>query len=430
MGRTLTSWRMAALQNPIDRGPEAPSPVKHSHRTARNRYFEFLDLCRSVVGLPTAVAMVLTVLFHTDQARDQWIVQSGTVIALAIAIFLRFFPKLKPWTVIPLLLGAVLALVLTLFVAPRRAQKQSNLMANRWLAWQQKLEDASEECSPAELEKANEKLRKANEELSKANKANKAKHEPEAPKTRDGCLSEKLTPVLAERPRPDQASDVTTLAGDLMAGQMMLANETTRSALDDRLGVREKFLGTGRSEPVGGKDYKDAGVRGYLVPNLSDKNSDVWIWKAEDLKSQKQIMEQNLLHFLSNTAPQATTPDHQNVKDTLARLKPNSKSNDPRPILIRFALIPQPKPYSNCLGRSKATRVHMHNLDDLKDRTVGEAAQRTGWTEPEKLDEPGQRLFIWVYAPEVESPAVAATWGNVLANFGNWITAEDCEHPK
>jgi hypothetical protein len=62
-----------------------------------------------------------------------------------------------------------------------------------------------------------------------------------------------------------------------MAGQLMLANENARSALNDRLGIREKFLGSGRSEPVGQTNYTAASVPEYLVPNLSDKSPNVWV---------------------------------------------------------------------------------------------------------------------------------------------------------
>jgi hypothetical protein len=69
----------------------------------------------------------------------------------------------------------------------------------------------------------------------------------------------------------------------------------------------------------------------------------------------------------------------------------------------------------------------MSNLDELKERTVGEAAKSTGWSVSANLEEPGVKLFIWIYAPEYEGQAVPATWGNVLTNFGKWITAEPCK---
>jgi hypothetical protein len=130
-------------------------------------------------------------------------------------------------------------------VLPDRAVKQSSLLANKWLKWQKDLEGAAGQCTKA--------------------------------KDRDKCLAEQLSPVIDNRPRPERQSDATGLASDLMAGQLMLANENARSALNDRLGIREKFLGSGRSEPVGQTNYTAASVPEYLVPNLSDKSPNVWV---------------------------------------------------------------------------------------------------------------------------------------------------------
>jgi hypothetical protein len=332
--------------------------------------------------------------------RNKRVVQIGTGIALVIAIVLRFFPKHKPWTVLPLLVSALLAIVLTLFVNPSR----QNLMARSWVEWQQNLEDTADKCSSSPADKSEKAI-------------------DEAENKRDKCLNENLSPLLAVRPRPIQESDVATLASDVMAGQMLLANNTARSALDERFGVREKFLGTGRSEPVGGKDYKDASVRDYMVPNLSERSPNVWVWQPENLSL---IRDQKLLDVLHTVSQTNTTPEHPDFTHSWDRLKDRLQPNATRPLLVRFALISAQTHYSRCLGRKKATRVHMNNLSDLAERTVGDAAWSTGWTVPEKLDDPGQKLYIWVYAPTEEDQAVAATWGNVLANFGTWITGEAC----
>jgi hypothetical protein len=337
---------------------------------------------------------------------DTKIIGTGAAIAVVIALILRFFPKvrhvLKPhkgyafWTALPWFLTAALAVVLIFVVLPDRAVKQSSLLANKWLKWQKDLEGAAGQCTKA--------------------------------KDRDKCLAEQLSPVIDNRPRPERQSDATGLASDLMAGQLMLANENARSALNDRLGIREKFLGSGRSEPVGQTNYTAASVPEYLVPNLSDKSPNVWVWEPEQVQDQKPIMEQNLLEVLHTFPPANTAVNHQDFEHNWSWLKDHLQPNDPRPILVRFALIPQTIPYSGCLGRPEATRVFMSNLGELAPKTVHDAAQSTGYVVPEKSDDPGLRLFIWVYAPTEEDQAVSATWGNVLANFGKWITAEPCKN--
>lgn len=68
----------------------------------------------------------------------------------------------------------------------------------------------------------------------------------------------------------------------------------------------------------------------------------------------------------------------------------------------------------------------MSNLGQVAGLTVDEAVRNSGHRAPEKDDDRSLRLLIWVYAPEEETQAVRATWGNVLANFGTWVTAEPC----
>jgi hypothetical protein len=102
-----------------------------------------------------------------------------------------------------------------------------------------------------------------------------------------------------------------------MAGQLMLANENSGFALNDRLGSRETFLGAGRSETAGGTDYKDASVTEYLVPNLSDHSLNVWVWTPQQAPGQKPIMEQKLLDVLQT--PQANTTDKHPAFDRVGR---------------------------------------------------------------------------------------------------------------
>lgn len=317
------------------------------------------------------------------------------------------------WTALPWFLTAALAVVLVFKVIPDRAIKQSSLLADAWLKWQTNLAKTSGQCSKFK---------------DKVDKAKDGAEKDAAEKARDQCLADKLPPVIEAR--PERRSDAPSLTSDLMAGHVMVNDVNVGSVLHDRLSIDEEFLGSGRSEPVGGKDYKDASVPEYLVPNLSDGLPNVWVWKLEQLQNQKPVADQNLLEVLltfplANT--QANHPDFESAWK--GWLKDHLRPDDPRPVLVRFAFL-YPQDYSGCLGRLKATRVFMSNLGELTPRTLGDAAQSTGRKKPDKSDDQGLKIFIWVYAPTTESGAIPATWGNVLANFGKWIIAKPCKNPN
>jgi len=349
-----------------------------------------------VVGLPALAALTLHAL--TDNTKIEGI---GTVVAVAAAIALRFFRKLSFFpkmlerysflmTLSWLLTGA-LAIFLVLVVAPNRAEKKNNLLAESWLEWQKDLEKSAGQCEESDAQ----------------------------------CLAEKLTPVLDRRPRPKHDNDVPGLASDLLAGQLMLANDNSRAILNNLLSIDQRFIGSGFSEPVGQRNITAARVPEYLVPNLSDKSPYVWFWELERgrLVDQKPIMDHKLLDILFKFPP----INHADFEENWVWMSEHLGQNDTHPVLVRFALLDLKKDkYSGCLGRPAATRVFMTSLGEVESRTVTEAAEGSGYTVPEKDDAPGLRLLVWVYAPRDAGQAVAATWGNVLANFGKWATTGAC----
>ncbi|MGA8762941.1 MAG: hypothetical protein WB562_08765, partial [Candidatus Sulfotelmatobacter sp.] len=296
---------------------------------------------------------------------------------------------------LPLLLSAVLALIFVLFVGPYRAQKQSNLLALSWLDWEQNLEQSTEKCS-----------------------------EGDAP-----CLATALVPVIDRRPRPVEDSYLTRQASDVLAGELMMANYKASSLLSSRLSISKQFVGSGFSQPIGQSDPAAARIAEYLVPNLSvsDKSRHVWFWELdeEEIVDKKRIVDQKLLSVLQKK----NTANHRDFKNDLTWVSQHMQSNDPRPVLVRFARL-DPQKESGCLGRTKATRVFMSNLGELAAQTVDDATRNSGYVTPVKDDDPNLKLLVWIYAPEEETQAVRATWGNVLANFGTWVTDKPCESPK
>jgi hypothetical protein len=400
---------MSALQNPI--GPQPPPPPKRpTHRTARKWYIESLEFCREVVGLPAVAAFVMDLLQKLLRFNDIY-VKAVTALALVVAIALRlgYFPKLRVSTVLLLILGAVLTIILVVFVFPFQAQQDSNSLASSWLEWANSLGKSVGQCKVS---------------------ANPAAP---LPASAADCLATVLVPVVKSRPRPVEESNVTRQAGDLLAGQAIFANYKARALLDSRLSISKQFVGSGYSEPIDVTDLSAARVKEYLVPNDRDVSPHVWFWIIDptQIVDKKRIVDRKLVQ---DVLLHRASDNHKGQPDLdFARnwgwVSQHLQLNDSTPALVRF--IPMdPKKYSGCLGRPEATRVFMSNLGQLAGLTVAEAARNSGYRGPEKDDDRSLRLLIWVYAPEREDQAVPATWGNVLANFEAWITAKPCEIPK
>jgi hypothetical protein len=375
----------------------APDPGWHS---------EVLEHCRALAGLPVLTTVVLDCV-----TADKKIVAVGAALALVVATALRFLPQLRASSnllqqhalavAMPWLITATLTVLLIFVIEPRRDEKQfassllekQRILQSSWPEWQQNLEKAAGQCKS------------------------------DNPK----CLAEKLAPLLEIKNRPHLAvgTGSSDLASDLLAGQLMLANDTSRKILNTRLSITQRFLGAGFSEPVGETNYAAARVPEYLVPNLSDTSQHVWVWELEygKIVGDKPIMDHKLMEILLKIPPL----NHADFKGNLSWINDHLSRNDSRPVLVRFgAWDPRKLKYSGCLGRSDATRVFMTSLGEIKDKTLADASKASGYIVPEKYDAPGTKLFVWIYAPTEDGQAVVATWGNVLANFEKWVTAESC----
>ena len=403
---------MSALPTPVEPSAHPPGtpPAKHFLGTKHKWSIELLETCRALAGLPVLVSLIIEAF-----TPDTRIIGIGAIIAVIIALVLRFIPKLrimlKPrsghafWTALPWFMTGLLAIFLIFKIIPDRATKQNDLLANSWLTWQKNLASASGQCT------------KWKEKEDRADKAKDHAEKVEAERALASCIADALDPVLYKEPRP---------SSDLVAGQLMLDDDNARSVLGDRLSVGDKFLGSGFSLPWGQNDPAVARVPEYFVPNLRDDSDHVWVWKLEHSKvqDQKPIMERKLLEVLQTFDPS----NHADFKENWGWLKQHLQPNDSLPVLVRFALMdPGKVQYSECLGRPDATRVFMSNLGELQSKTIREAAQSTGYNKPEKSDERGVTLFIWVYAPTEEDQVVKATWGSVLTNFSGWARSGDCK---
>ena len=433
---------MSAAQNPIDPlSQPKQAPKKRFFESDHKWYLDFLELCRALAGPPVLVSLFLEVYRPEIKAL-------GAAIALGVALVLRFFPKLRRmvtprkghvlWAALPWFLTSVLVFVLVFKTYPARSKEQDkliqqqnkliqqdNLLTKTWLSWQIEFEKAAGQCA--------QDTQKVDAARSAKDKADKAKDLPEkekarndevsAERARDACLSEKLKPLLDSRPRP-AGGPARVETGELLAGQVMLANHNTSQALWDRMSIDDKFLGVGFSVPQGG-DAQAARVPEYLVANLTDKSPEVWHWEIDQgtILNQKPIWEWPLQYVLHNVRPSNRTDFEENWKWMEARLQPN----DAPPLLVRFASLGTPS--SGCIGRLDAALVFMSNLGELAPKTLAAASLSTGYIKNVKSGEKGVKIHIWVYAPPTPDEVVRATWGTVLANFGKWVISEPCPLP-
>lgn len=388
---------MGAMQNPVLLPASAAPNMTPQLVPSPPWQKRVLEIARELAGFPALVAVVGNLL-----TENQAIIGICAVVGLLVAIALRFFPRLtqryKALGVLPWLLALILTLVLLLVVLPNRLREQNRLLASSWLDWQKTFERKASTCKKE--------------------------------KQVEDCLARDLSSTLSSRPKPiSSPSAITQLASDVMAGQILLANETTRSVLSKRLGIDERFIGTGYSEPVGSVNPEEARVSAYLVPNLRESDMNIWVWRvrlSDKMKDGTALSETTVRKVLQEKDHNERR-DHVKLMDNWTLIESHRAQGDPRPALIRFAQLDldRLKP-SGCLGRADATRVAMNGLGDVLEAQLGTAFKNSGHTMNARPDEPNVWLFIWVYMPIQEGIATRATWNNVLNNFTRWIVADKC----
>ncbi len=208
-----------------------------------------------------------------------------------------------------------------------------------------------------------------------------------------------------------------------MAGQVLLANETVRNELSDRLSVDNRFIGTGNSEPVDETSPASASVPEYLVPNLPQSHDWVWVWEVglSDMLDKTPLLDHTLRDVLQNETSQPV-----GFKSELSWIAKDHLGVDSSSAMVRFAILEPngPKFPSGCLGKPRAKRVFMNSLSPLLDLPLAKAAVNSGYTKEQT--NPNARLYIWVDVPTQDVQPVRATWENVLNDMPSWIEDPAC----
>ncbi len=232
----------------------------------------------------------------------------------------------------------------------------------------------------------------------------------------DAALIEALRVRLPALPEKPTEADI--LRRDQAVADVLLSYPGVREILRTHFGIRENFLGTGLSKPLGSTPYGSAAVHEYLVGNHKDSHEHVWLWK---IKSVGKIFSLPL-HELIGGEKDRVPPDNRvkasgKFEDELQEILLRVKNADhPIPPMIRFARFDE-KYYKNTLGRPEATQVFTSSLSEVWDLTLQQAAERSGYAYTGE----GDTLFIWVYVPYHSSEFTPATWRHVLERMPEWL---------
>jgi hypothetical protein len=223
---------------------------------------------------------------------------------------------------------------------------------------------------------------------------------------------------------PDPHTEAEALRMDQAMADVVLSYDDVKKILADQFGIRQEFLGTGMSKPLGSTPYSLASVHEYFVENHLDTHDHVWLWK---ITRPGRFFSHSLQSFIAGEKGQRVAPDNRekkttNFDDDLSEILLRIKNKDhPFPPMIRFARFDQLR-YKGTLGRPTANRVFTSNLTEVWDLTIQQAAEKSGYM----YKDGGDTLFIWVYVPFHSNEFTPATWRHVLAYLPEWL--ENKEH--
>ncbi len=202
---------------------------------------------------------------------------------------------------------------------------------------------------------------------------------------------------------------------DLHTAVSMLAVPNAANALWSAYGVDTvAYLGTGYSVPVtsaGVEHYWQAMQREYFVPNLCAQpvdpaicptgDPDVWTWQLSVAGITAALDKPITAIFTGNT------------KALTKRVRGRRAPTACRTPSFRFGLL-KPAWYKGTFGRPDAKLVFFADYTQVRTKTLREAMTATGAATLIANPDPGQVLFIWIYAPGPDTKAQAASWHAVF----------------
>jgi hypothetical protein len=218
---------------------------------------------------------------------------------------------------------------------------------------------------------------------------------------------------------PNAHSEAEVLRQDQAIADVLMSYKGVKKLLSDKFGIRDDFLGTGLSKPLGSTPYALASVHEYWIKNHRDTHEHVWFWK---LNPPSKGFSQPIQTLIAGDKELRITPNNyekekhsfdDELKEILIRVR---NKDHPLPPMIRFARFDE-KYYEGTVGHPGANRVFTSNLSEVWDLTVQQAAERSGYSYKDK----GDTLFIWVIVPYHSNEFAPATWRQLFVNLPDWL---------
>ena len=234
-------------------------------------------------------------------------------------------------------------------------------------------------------------------------------------KTVDRCEDHACVAKAITLPHP-QADDHhrDQLAADLRAGVTIMHMPTVAQQLDQYLGIKDTFLGTGITQPLGSDDYGKARIAELLVPNVADKLPKVLTWLLSPVAK-------NLSRSLSSVVTsEGTNPPRLDIENWGKTILERLDVDHQLPAVVRISQFPEVG-YSGLLGRREATRVFTLHLGQVWNMSLEDVARFSGYTLRASTGHDVGTLFVWIFVPEHPDEVTPATWKNVLERAPLWL---------
>lgn len=363
----------------------------------------------SFAGLSGSIFPILKSINVSDNAA--YVITSLTTLVV-IALLLAFF--FSSWKIYLVRAIITLLFIFSLVLCGLLYWKYF-IEIDEWEAWNDKVSTKVQECEKEfkEEEAKIEKRGNYNEKLSPYYKVKTA------------CIGRAIREKYPHQGEEAKLK-ISSLQNDIRAGSYLMSNDTVFEVLNTKLGVKDKFIGTGLAIPTGdGKVYGDARFPEYLVPNLPEKGAEILTWQIDQkVKGLKEITSQTVECLIvgckNKIPPTNINLEVREEKDKYERMigpikDPNNRFDEGNIILVRFNRFDK-KFYTEKLGREEADWVFMLRLRDVWSMSIDDALTYSGHTIEDAED--NKTIFVWVYISEnTHNSRIPATWINIFNNL-------------
>jgi hypothetical protein len=331
---------------------------------------------------------------------------------LVLGLLLAFF-FINSWKVY--LVRATVALLLAFSLVLCGLLYWQYFYVDEWLRWNDKVTAKVKDCEALYQQKRSKKTNSPGYNGDNAVLSNEYDE-------KVTCVGEAIKESYPHEGQQD-VKKIVALDNDVRAGTYLIENPVVSEVLKSRLGIGERFLGTGLAVPSSGQTYGDARLVEYMVPNLPEEDNKVLVWQIQPLPNLSQSVECLIVgcidgkNHVNPTLPgnvrSASEEKYKNIINYVS--KPENRAADNKVILIRLSQFDRKDKnggdvYSKRLGRTESSRVFMIRLKDVWNVSLKDAITLSGH------EGNGDTLFVWIYTPTADDAIALATWNNILPN--------------